>query len=156
MPSASALRQTASFAPRARRFPDGAGACGLDGSGPFAVSPAPAGAPLASLAGGALARRFYRWRGASGARYVVTVHDARSDAWLEIEGALILLVARELDGDRRLLRVERDPSPARRAALRAEAAISGPRGSRREIHLHLLAETAAARAAVAADLLTAL
>lgn len=142
----------ASSVPCACRCPGDAGRCWADGPCPFAVTPAPAGAPLASLAGCALARKFYRWRGASGRRYVVTIHDPRSDAWLDVDGALVMLVERELDGERRLVGVLRDPSPARRAMVRSAAAAPGPRGARREIHLHLLAETEAARAAAADDL----
>ena len=128
---------------------------GSDGSGPFAVSSAPAGAPLASLAGGALARRFYRWRGASGARYVVTIHAARDDGWLDVEGAVALIVEVDLDGRRRLLSVEADPSPARRREIQDAARASGRGGLRLEAHLHLLADAPRARARVAADLAAA-
>ena len=152
MLSAPACSMIASFALCVPRLSDGAGRSGSDGSGPFAVSPAPAGAPLASLAGGVLARRFYGWRGASGARYVATVHAATSESWMEIDGALALIVDVDLDGRRRLVGVEADPSPARRGELRRAALRREGRGVRVEAHLHLLAETASARARAAADL----
>jgi hypothetical protein len=142
----------ASFASPERPVPAGAGHSGSDGSGPFAVSSAPAGAPLASLAGDALARRFYGWRGASGARYVVTVHGVESEGWTQIDAAVVVIVAVDLDGVRRIVGVEADPSPRRRDAIRAAAQAGAARGVRFEAHLHLLAETAARRAAVVADL----
>lgn len=112
----------------------------------------PVGAPLASLAGGALARRFYGWRGLSGARYVVTVHGVETEGWTQIDNAVVVVVAVDLDGVRRIVGVEADPSARRRAAIRAAARAGGERGIRFEAHLHLLAETAARRAAVVADL----
>jgi hypothetical protein len=143
------------IAPPARRLPGGTGCVGRDGPGPFAVPPAPAGAALAALAGGALARSFYRWRGASGARHVVTVHSLADPAWLDIAAAVVLIVAVDLDGGRTLLAVEADPSPARRRALRRAALGRASRGVRCEAHIHLLAETPAARARVVADLTAA-
>lgn len=145
-------RLSGSIETPARRIPGGFGRDGRDGPGPFAVPPAPAGAPLAALAGGALARRFYSWRGASGARHVVTVHAIADPVWLEIDAAVVLIVEVDLDGGRVLLAAETDPSPARRRDLRRAALARAARGLRCEAHIHLLAETPSARARVAADL----
>jgi hypothetical protein len=103
------------------------------------------------LSGGALASRFFGWRGASGARYVCNVHRPEDEVWLDVDGAVTLIVEIAPDGGRRLLDVEACPAPARRRALREEAMAAG----RREIHLHLLASTPAARVAAAVDLLSA-
>lgn len=156
MLSAPARSLIAPFPLPARRFGDVAGLSGNGGSGPFALSPAPVGAPLASLAGGALARRFYGWRGASGARYVATVHAATSESWIDIDDALVLIVEVDLDGRRRLVGVEADPARARRLEIRRMARLREGRGARVEIHLHLLAETEAARAISGADLAAAI
>jgi hypothetical protein len=155
LPFASARFEVARFADAvvsASRRPRGAEQADASPLAGPARRGSASGAPLAALAGGALASRFYAWRGASGARYVASVQRTDDDSWLEIEGAVALLVEVAPDGARRLLDVEPAPSPARRQALKAQAARVG---ARREIHLHLLADTPSARVAAAIDLLSA-
>ena len=55
----------------------------------------PASAPLAALAGGALAHRFHAWRGRSGRRYIFSVYALGECP--DYAGAVIAAVAR--DGD---------------------------------------------------------
>jgi len=156
MQSASASSLIVSFHACGRHVPLGVGRSGCDGSGPFAVSSATVGAPLASLAGGALARKFYGWRGASGARYVVTVHPGDDADWLQVEGVVVLIVEVDLDGARTLKAVAADPSAQARAAMARRAAQGAARGARIEAHLHLLAATAPAREHVVGDLARAI
>ncbi|MBL8588476.1 MAG: hypothetical protein JNK46_08105 [Methylobacteriaceae bacterium] len=134
----------------AGRLPASRPASAERAEGPPPRSANPAGAPLASLAGGALARRFRAWRGASGRRYVVTVYAAGETGWLDLDAALALVVAVAPDGRRRILAAHVDPdAPARR---RLAAALVAAEGEACEVHLHLLAATPAERAAAAADL----
>lgn len=111
----------------------------------------PVGAPLASLAGGALARRFCAWRGGAGRRYVTTVFGADDPGWRYFDEAVLILAIRDASGARRPLAVEVDPSPARRARL-VEAILNAPEAAALEVHLHLIAGARGAREAAALDL----
>ncbi len=80
---------------------------------------------------------FRAWRGRSGRRYVVSVY--RPEAVPAHDGAVLIAVRRDAGGVRRIVGV----------------GIEGtvPACAPDEIHVHLLAGTAIARAAVAADLM---
>lgn len=124
-----------------RRQAEGPRSCFLD----------PASAPLASLAGGALARRFHSWRGAGGRRYVFTVHDEAPADWPDYADAVFALVLRGPDGARRLLLAWESGDAA---AVDLAQLLAGERaaGGGLELHVHLLADTTFARRAVLADL----
>jgi hypothetical protein len=86
-----------------------------------------------------LGERMHAWRGASGQRYVVSVYPA--DAAPDYEDAVVLYIARASDS-RRILRIVDDHD-----------CVFGEPGDADEIHVHLMARGAAARAALIADLL---
>jgi hypothetical protein len=86
-----------------------------------------------------LGERVHAWRGASGQRYVVSVYPA--DAAPDYEDAVVLHIARASDS-RRILRIVDD----------RDCVFDEP-GDADEIHVHLMARGAAARAALIADLL---
>ncbi len=118
---------------------------------PVAVS----AAPLAGLAGTDLSRRFRHWRGASGKRHLFSVFPVGTPLPGEdaprFADAVVMAVGRDACGVPCILALdETGPLPdlfydsARfRAAVTAGA---------EEIHVHLLADTATARAAVMHDL----
>ena len=100
----------------------------------------PASAPLAALAGGALAHRFHAWRGQSGRRYIFSVYALGECP--DYAGAVIAAVARDGDWACRILALQ----PANdRGTWRAPEATA-------EIHVHLPADATCERAAVLADL----
>lgn len=107
-----------------------------------------AGSP-AALAAAGLAGRFHAWRGKSGRRYLTTVHPARS-APAYGGGAIVVLARAEADGTRVAVWAGRSPGSA--PALTRLARMKGAS----EVHLHLTAADEAARAAVEADLATAM
>ena len=109
----------------------------------------PASAPLAALAGGALAHRFHTWRGASGRRHVVSVFAAADCP--DYDEAVFLAVSADTLGNRRILGISGDADTAARLCR-----DNNDNGQSGEIHVHLLAETPASRAAVTADLAAAL
>lgn len=117
---------------------------------PSSAAADPAGAPLACLAGDAPASRLRAFRGASGRRYVTTAFDVADAAWLDFEDALVLVVARP---GGRIVAAHAGPDAAARRRL-AQALLAGE-GEPCEIHLHLLANGAAARRAAAIDLIGA-
>lgn len=121
----------------------------MQDEGPRSCILDPDSAPLASLAGGALARRFQSWRGASGRRYVFTVHSGADSTWPDYENAVLVLAARSETGAMRMLFVGLSGEASREAL--AFAARNAP-ASNIELHVHLLAETPCARRAVLADL----
>lgn len=104
-----------------------------------------AGTPPALAAAG-MGSRFHAWRGASGRRYLVTVHEAVSPP--AYGGAVIVLARREADGTCVALWAGR--SPASGAALARLAQMKRAE----EVHVHLIAESEEARAGVEADLVT--
>jgi hypothetical protein len=117
---------------------------------PAAVS----GAPLAGLAGTDLSRRFRHWRGASGRRHLFSVFPVGEPVGEEaprFSDAVVMAVGRDAAGTPRILALHEtgplpdlfyDSAPFRSAMARGAE----------EIHVHLLAEGPAARAAVLRDL----
>ena len=108
-------------------------------SGPPGNVRSPASAPLAALAGGALAHRFHSWRGVSGRRRMVSVFPAR--ACPDFAEAVFLAVTRTADGAAHILAVG-----GSLRGLGAAVAVAS------EIHVHLIAETPGERARVVSDL----
>ncbi|MDP2800323.1 MAG: hypothetical protein Q8O26_00410 [Phreatobacter sp.] len=104
-----------------------------------------AGMPSALRVSG-LAARFHAWRGVSGRRYLATVHAAATAP--AYQGAVIVLARAEADGTRVALWAGR--SPASPAALARLAQMKRAE----EVHVHLIAESEADRAAAEADLST--
>jgi len=102
-----------------------------------------AGSP-ASLGPCGLTSRFHAWRGVSGRRYLTTVHAAAAAP--AYDGAVVVLARREADGTRVALWAGR--SPGSQAALARLAQMKRAE----EVHVHLIAEREADRAAVEADL----
>jgi hypothetical protein len=96
--------------------------------------------PLGSLFPVGLARRFHRWKGRSGRRYIVSVYPASSAP--DYAEAVVIAVRRTPAG-RHILGVAAVEPGRERPALPAEAD---------EIHFHLLAEDPGSRRAVAEDL----
>lgn len=107
------------------------------------------GSALAALASMPFSSRFYSWVGLSGRRYVFSVYPA--SACPAFCDAVLLAAVRDGRGQRRALSV-RDtgvfPEPVVARAQREHRAF----GPRLEFHLHLLAASAAERAATVADL----
>ena len=85
------------------------------------------------------------WRGVSGRRYVVIVHDLADAGTAEAPGAVVLGVRRREDGFAVLLGAGHLGSIADCAA---QAVLDGAT----EIHVHRLADTAAERDAMVRDL----
>ncbi|WP_375455732.1 hypothetical protein [uncultured Methylobacterium sp.] len=85
------------------------------------------------------------WRGRSGRRYVVQVHDIATAASIEAPGSVILGVRRDEAGIALLLGAGHAGTVAEGARL---AALDGAT----EIHLHRLADTVAERDAMVGDL----
>lgn len=112
-------------------------------------------APLDSLAGLNLASRFHAWRGASGRRYICSVFSVdRSDQHAglpDFDAAIALAVAFDEAGRRRRVSLLCHDATADAAARRQFIAAALAKGAI-EWHIHLLAEDAQQRMAVAADL----
>jgi len=107
------------------------------------------GSSLAALAGTSIAARFCSWIGSSGRRYVFSVYPAAECP--AFRDAVLLGAVRDMTGQRRAILVREAgafPEPVVAAAQR-ELSAYGPLA---ELHLHLLAGSAAARAAMVADL----
>ena len=112
-------------------------------------------APLAGLAGTDLSRRFRHWRGVSGKRHLFSVFPIGTPLPGEdaprFADAVMLAVGRGSDGVPCILAVdETGPLPELfyDSARFRDAVAAGAE----EIHVHLLSETAEARAAVMRDL----
>ena len=110
---------------------------------------------VAGLAGSVLAGRFRHWRGSDGRRHLFSVFPIGSgDALDEVprfEDAVVLAVARDAGGGRQILLAdETGPLPdlffAGAGLGRAIAAGAN------EVHVHLLTDSAAGRAALLRDL----
>jgi hypothetical protein len=99
--------------------------------------PEPRFESLAAARDAGVVTPFRAWRGRSGRRYVVSVY--RPEALQAQDGAVLIAVRREAGGRRRIVAVGIDGVQ--------------PSSGADEIHVHLLAGTDIARAAVAADLL---
>ncbi|TXM65738.1 hypothetical protein [Methylobacterium sp. WL120] len=85
------------------------------------------------------------WRGVSGRRYVVIVHDLAAAPMIEAPGAVVLGVRRQEDGIAVLLGAGHLGSVVECAA---QAALDGAT----ELHIHRLADTAVERDAMVRDL----
>lgn len=91
------------------------------------------------------------WCGMSGRRYVVGVHEAAAPDLADVTEAVVIAVARTRDGTARVLDVAApEPGTTRRSRQRW-LSLMRTRGAT-ELHVHLLAETAADRAAIRHDL----
>lgn len=88
------------------------------------------------------------WRGRSAHRYVVGVHDVGSEIALEAAPAVVIAVRRDDAGLATPLNVASIETAADAVAWVRLAQASGAS----ELHIHRLADAAAARAAVVADL----
>lgn len=112
-------------------------------------------APLAGLAGSDLSRRFRHWKGASGKRHLFSVFPLGAPLPGEdaprFADAVVMAVGRDADGVPCILALdETGPLPDlfyESARFRAAVAAGAE-----EIHVHLLADSASARAAVMSDL----
>jgi hypothetical protein len=104
---------------------------------------------LAALAGGALAERFRRWRGASGQRYIFSVYDRGTCPAYDHAVLIAAMVA--ANGERRVAFIA-DTGALPDLALSEAAERSGAIGAGVEFHVHLLAASRVERAAVIADL----
>ena len=108
--------------------------------------------PLASLADEPLSPRFCAWRGASGRRYIASVYEARAcPAYCD---AALIAVAAEPDGRRRIVALA-DTGVFPEPVVARLAQTAAPFSGRLELHLHLLAATAAERRAALDDLAAA-
>ena len=88
------------------------------------------------------------WRGASGRRYVVGVHSAQSFELDEAEEAVCFAVERGTNGIARLISVATSMGLGDAERWLRKVRKAGAT----EIHVHRLCDSAAERAAVAADL----
>jgi hypothetical protein len=116
-----------------------------------APPPAPSTAPPSPLRGPAVLdnERFCAWRGRSGRRYVTSIYGF--DACPDYEHVVALAVRRAPDGSRTALcGVDLGAFPL--VALHGEAMKAAREQGANEVHLHLLAETSAGRAAAIEDL----
>ncbi len=111
--------------------------------------------PLVGLVGSDLSRRFLHWRGASGRRYLFSIfplHRATSiDDASRFHDAVVLAVVRDAVGERRILVADETgalPDLFYTSDRLRDAVSDGAN----EIHVHLLAEGASARAALLRDL----
>jgi hypothetical protein len=122
-------------------------------SRPMDLAPGPgkvSGAPLASLAGGALAGRFHAWRGVSGRRYVFCVFPASAHDLPDFEDALLIAAAVDGAGRRRIVRIG-EAGRLPQVTIHAFAARARAAGAT-EVHVHLSPGAAEARLAVLRDL----
>ena len=112
----------------------------------------PADEPALVCSEAAFAQAFHYWRGASGRRYLHSVYTLIGCPALP--RANYILVRRFEDGSREALafgQTRDDTASLNLAHLRHQGAKCGAN----EVHIHLLAESADARAAVEDDLLAA-
>jgi hypothetical protein len=112
----------------------------------------PADEPALVCSEAAFAQAFHYWRGASGQRYLHSVYTLIGCPALP--RANYILVRRYEDGTRVALafgQTRDDTATLNLAHLRHQGAKCGAN----EVHVHLLAENAEARAAVEADLIAA-
>jgi hypothetical protein len=97
---------------------------------------------LSSTAGTVLAGRFHVWKGRSGRRYVVSAYAP--DCVPDYADVVMLAVRRTPEGPRLIAGAVREDAGA-------DDELRAPEAD--EVHLHLLATDAAARAAVLGDLI---
>ena len=109
----------------------------------------PTPAKPASSAGATPATDFKFWVGASGRRYVHTIHTLLTCP--EVPNANYILVRRREDGRRTVLRIgclSHDAPSLNLAEIRQDGATLGAN----EVHVHLIAETEAQRRFIELDL----
>jgi hypothetical protein len=105
---------------------------------------------LTGLSGSSLSDRFRSWRGRSGRRYIFSIFrdwEAGSD----LRDAVVAAVERRSDGSRRIVLVDLTgafPELLLQGRALAEARAQGAN----ELHVHLLATSAAERRTIVADL----
>jgi hypothetical protein len=105
---------------------------------------------LKSMAMAEAAVSMRAWRGRSGKRYVVSVYPLDAvDA--DYDGAVLMAVAREPDGSRRLMETRASPRLGLTGCNGRWLAAMRERGAN-ELHIHLLAANAAAQLSAIDDL----
>jgi hypothetical protein len=133
-----------------------AGASGVDHAltaktdGPPVLAAGLPSAPLAALAGGALAARFLSWSGASGRRYICSIFPGRpgeETEWMPHYSNAIVIAVAVHAGIRRIEFVTESGERPERFWDKMKDCCSIT-----EFHLHLLARTAAQRRYACADL----
>jgi hypothetical protein len=102
---------------------------------------------LAALADGSLAAKFHYWRGASGRRYVFSVHERASCP--AYDDAILLVATKDEYGHRRIAFIA-DTGALPELRLAQATRVAGDRAV--ELQTHLLAASVAARAEIIADL----
>jgi len=107
------------------------------------------GASLAALAGTSIAARFCSWIGSSGQRYVFSVYPAADCP--AFRDAVLLAAVRDMTGQRRAILARETGAFPEPVVARAQRELRAY-GAGAELHLHLLAGSPAARAAMVADL----
>lgn len=105
--------------------------------------------PLASLARTGLEKLFHSWLGASGRRYVCSVHPIDESPAIDCRRAVVAAVRRDRTGAASLVFVFQPAEGGNIEMWTQRARASGAE----EWHIHLLAETPQARASVVSDLL---
>lgn len=112
-------------------------------------------APLESLSGDMLTARFHAWRGGSGRRYICSVFPVKPDEFdaglPDFGGAVVIAVARNGDGRRRLVAIFQSEIGAN-AYARESFVIEALAEGAGEWHVHLLATQAAQRRVAIADI----
>jgi hypothetical protein len=104
--------------------------------------------PLAALRATVLEHLFQSWRGRSGRRYICSVHPITDEAAFDCDRAVVAAVRQTPKGSE-IAFVFQPAAAGGDFSLWAERAR---RCGARALHVHLLADTPDARAAVAADL----
>ncbi len=108
----------------------------------FHTKPSPKARPFGK-------ERFQFWTGASGARYVHTVYDLLTCPTLPASN--FMLISREKDGEPEILTIGRLTNSATSLNL-AEVRRRGAELGATEVHIHLLADDAAAARKIQHDL----
>ncbi|HTZ66543.1 MAG TPA: hypothetical protein VMB83_03575 [Roseiarcus sp.] len=107
------------------------------------------GSSLAALAGMPISSRFCSWVGSSGRRYVFSIYPASECP--AFRDAVLLAAVRDMTGERRAVLVRETGAFPEPVVARAQRELKAF-GSGLELHLHLLATSAAERGAMIADL----
>ncbi len=109
------------------------------------------GAPLAALAGGALAQQFHAWRGRSGRRHVFSVFPLEAESVPDFEDAVVIAAAVGADGARQIVLLAETGSLPELVLCGSALARARRRGAC-ELHVHLLARTRSERKSLLGDL----
>jgi hypothetical protein len=91
------------------------------------------------------------WRGRSGRRYIVGIHDLAEPDLDDLGDAVVMAVRRDANGTGELVCVASAGDSPRERLTRSWMAVARHRGAN-EMHIHRLAESAAERRAIVADL----